>query len=81
MIRFLTKVFKWPFHQSIYCAIEDARVEELALGQPVAYCHVTRDTNCIPDDMARWALEVRDTIIFWDGEVPDDAPGSQLQDV
>ena len=31
--------------------------------------------------MARRALEARETIIFWDGEVPDDAPGNQLQDV
>ena len=47
----------------------------------MAYHHVTRDANCIPDDMARWALEARETIIFWDGEVPDDAPGNQLQDI
>ena len=31
--------------------------------------------------MARRALEARETIIFWDGEVPNDAPGNQLQDV
>ena len=47
----------------------------------MAYRHVTRDANCILDDMARRALEARETIIFWDGEVPDDAPGNQLQDV
>ena len=56
MIRFLTRVFKRPSRHSIYWAIEDARVEEWALGQPVAYCHVTRDANCVPDDMARRAL-------------------------
>ena len=47
----------------------------------MAYCHVTRDANCILDDMARRALEAHETIIFWDGEVPNDAPGNQLQDV
>ena len=57
MIHFLTRVFKWPQRYSIYWAIEDARVEEWALGQPVAYRHVTRDANCILDDMARRALE------------------------
>ena len=51
------------------------------LGQPVAYCHMTRDANCIADDMARWALEARATITFWDRQVPEDAPGNQLQDV
>ena len=81
MIHFLTRVFKRLSCHSIYWAIEDARVEEWALGQPVAYCHATRDANCIPDNMARRALEARETIIFWDREVPDDAPGNQLQDV
>ena len=57
MIHFLMKVFKLPSRQSIYWAIEDTRAEEWALGQPVAYCHVTRDANCILDDMARRALE------------------------
>ena len=47
----------------------------------MAYCHVTRDTNCITDDMARQALEARATITFWDGQVLEDAPGNQLQDV
>ena len=47
----------------------------------MTYWHVTRDANCIPDDMARWALEAQVTIIFWDGQVPKDAPGNQLQDV
>ena len=47
----------------------------------MAYCHVTRDANCIADDMARWALEARATITLWDGQVPEDAPGNQLQDV
>ena len=47
----------------------------------MAYCHVTRDTNCISDDMARWTLEAQATITYWDGQVPEDAPENQLQDV
>ena len=47
----------------------------------MAYRHVIRDANCIPDDMARRALEERATIIFWDGQVPKDAPGNQLEDI
>ena len=47
----------------------------------MAYCHVTRDANCITDDMARWALEAQATIIFLDRQVPKDAPGNQIQDV
>ena len=33
------------------------------------------------DDLARRALEARATITFWDGQVPEHAPGNQLQDV
>ena len=47
----------------------------------MAYRQVTRDANCIPDDMAKWALEARATIIFWDGQVSEDALRNQLQDV
>ena len=47
----------------------------------MAYYHVTRDANCVLDDMARRALEVRAIITFWDGQVPEDAPDNQLQDV
>ena len=42
----------------------------------MAYQHVTRDANCILDDIARQALEAQATIIFWDGQVPKDAPGN-----
>ena len=51
------------------------------LKKLVAYCHMTRDANCVTDDMARRALEARATITFWDGQVPEDAPGNQLQGV
>ena len=49
---------------------------ERVLAQPMAYCHVTRDANCVVDDIARRALEARATITFWDGKVPEDAPGN-----
>ena len=47
----------------------------------MAYHYMTRDANCIPDDMARCALEARATISLWDGQVAKDAPGNQLQDI
>ena len=40
---------------------------------------MTRDANCIVDNMARRALEARATITFWDGQVPEDTLGNQLQ--
>ena len=76
MIHFLMHVFKWPQCHYIYWALEYARAAERVLGQPVAYCHVNRDANCVADDMARQALEARATITFWDGQVPKDAPGN-----
>ena len=69
-------IFKWPQYHSIYWAIEDSRAAEQLLGQPMAYCHMTRDANYIADNMARWALEARATITFWEGQVSKDAPGN-----
>ena len=57
MIHSLMCVFKWSQRHSIYWALEDTRVAEQVLGQPVAYCHMTRYASCIADNMARWALE------------------------
>ena len=50
------------------------------LRQPVAYHHVTRDANYIIDNIGRFVLEAWATVTFWDGQVPDNAPGNQLQD-
>jgi hypothetical protein len=74
MIRFATRLYKKPHRQSIYWAIEDVRRAEALFNCPVAYRHVTRDANKVPDDMARRALEEKTDIIFWNGAVPDDAP-------
>ena len=76
MIYFLMCIFKQLQHHSIYWALEDARATEQVLGQPMGYCHMTRDANCIADDMARRALEPRATITFWDRHVPEDATGN-----
>ena len=57
IIYFLKCIFKWPQYYSFFRAIEDARAVKWALGQPVAYLYITRDANCITDDMARWKLE------------------------
>ena len=46
----------------------------MCIRQLVTYYHVTKDTNCIVDKMARQALESKATITFWDGQVPKDAP-------
>ena len=46
----------------------------------MAYCHMTRDANCIMGNMARRALEAQATITLWDRQVPEDAPGNQLHD-
>ena len=81
MIHFLTHVFKQLQCYSMYWALEDARAVEQVIGKPMAYYHMTRDANCVAHDMARRALEARATTTLWDGHVPKDAPGNQLQDV
>ena len=57
------------------------RAAEWVLGQLVTYYHITKDTNCVMDDIAKWALEAKATITLWEGQVPKDVPGNQLQDV
>ena len=57
MIRFATGLYKKPHRQTIYWAIEDVKKVSATLKQPVAFRHVTREANTVPDDMARRALE------------------------
>ena len=42
---------------------------------------MTRDANAVADDMARRALEERCDVVFWGGEVPEDAPRNQFREV
>lgn len=67
-------MYKKPHRQTIYWAIEDVKRLKKQLRQPIAYRHVTREANTVPDDMARRALEEKSDILFWDGIVPEDAP-------
>ena len=76
MIRFITRLYKRPQRHSIYWALEDVRRAEATLRQPVAYRHITREANTVPDDMARRALEKQGDVIFWGGNVPDEAPAN-----
>ena len=76
MIRFATRLYKKPHRQTIYWAIEDVKRTEAKICQPVAYRHMTREANMVPDDMARRALEEKSDIIFWNGQVPEGAPAN-----
>ena len=81
MIRFATRIFKKPARQTIYWALEDVKRAEAKLRVPVAYRHVTRDANTVADDMARRALAAKVDVIYWNGDVPEDAPSNQLAEV
>jgi hypothetical protein len=61
--------------------MEEVKKIKAQLRQPVAYRHITRDANTVADDMARRALEAKTDIVYWDGQVPDDAPPNQLPDI
>lgn len=81
MIRFITRLYKRPTRHTIYWALEDTRRAEQFIGRPVAYRHVTRDANLVADDMARRSLEEKCDILFWNGNVPPDAPTNQITQV
>ena len=80
IIRFATRVYKRPTRHSIYWALEEVRKAERSLSG-VAYRHVGRDFNQVADDMGRRALEARKDVVFWGGDLPEDAPGNQVGDV
>lgn len=81
MIRFMTRLYKRPSRQSIYWALEEVRKSERTLPKPVAYRHVTRVANQVADDMARRALEIKGDVVFWGGELPEDALPNQVEEV
>ena len=47
----------------------------------MAYRHVTREANCVADDMARRALTAKGDVMYMRGEVPADAPPNQMDEV
>ncbi len=47
----------------------------------MAYRHVTRDANTVPDDMARRALEEKTDIVLWKGIVLESEPLNQVTEV
>ena len=49
-------IYKKPQRHTIYWAVEDIKQAERSLGGPVAYRHITREANCVADDMACIAL-------------------------
>ena len=81
MIRFITRLYKRPQRHTIYWALEDVRRAEASMPHPAAYRHVTRSANAVADDMARRALEEKEDVIFWNGDVPEDAPPNQVREV
>ena len=81
LIRFMLRIYKKPQRHTIYWAVEDVKRAERDMGGPVAYRHVTREANCVADDMARRALEAKADITFWSGDIPEGAPANQVGDV
>jgi hypothetical protein len=78
MIKHLIGVFKKPGKVRVYETV--AKAQECKFKwKNVAYRHTGRDFNKVPDDMARRALAVESQVIYWDGQVPEDAPANQLQ--
>ena len=48
---------------------------------PSAYRNIPRALNQVADDMGRRAYEARDEIVYWNGNIPSDAPANQLEDI
>ena len=81
LICFMLRIYKKPQRHTIYWAVEDVKCAERVLGGPVAYCHVTREANYIADDMACRALAAKGDVTYMQGDVPDNAPSNQVEEV
>ena len=77
----MLRIYKKPQRHTIYWAVEDVKRAERTLGGPVAYCHVTREANCIADDMARQALTTKSDVTYMQGDVPANAPPNKVDEV
>ena len=51
----------------------------MGIRAPSGLLPYNRDTNCVMDNMVRQAPEVWATMTLWEGLVPKNAPGNQLQ--
>ncbi|MEM8648839.1 MAG: hypothetical protein AAGF86_21225 [Pseudomonadota bacterium] len=51
------------------------------MAVPAAYRHVPRDANQVADDMCRRALAAQQNVVYWNAELPPDAPPNQVQEV
>ena len=77
----MLQIYKKPQRHTIYWAVEDVKRAERTLGGPVANRPVTREANCVADDMARRALTAKGNVTYMQGEVPADAPPNQVDEV
>ena len=77
----MLRIYKKPQQHTIYWAVEDVKRAERTLGGLVAYHHVTREANCVADDMAHRALMAKGDVTYMQGIVPADAPPNQLDEV
>ncbi len=73
IIRHLVGIYKKPSKVRVYQAIERAK-ELRRKWSHIAYRHIERGINAVPDGMARRALASRADGIYMPGQVPDDAP-------
>ena len=81
LIRFMLRIYKKPQQHTIYWAVEDVKQAERTLGGLVAYCHITREANCVVDDMACRALTAKGDITYMQGDIPANAPPNQVDEV
>ena len=81
LIRFMLWIYKKPQRHTIYWAVEDVKRAEWVIDRPVAYHHVAQEANCIADNMARRALAAKGDIMYMQGDMPEDAPSNQMEEV
>ena len=73
IIRHLQGIYKKPSKIRVYDAIQKVRALKRR-WKHTAYRHLERELNQVADDMARRALAVKTSVVFYGGKVPEGAP-------
>ena len=75
-MHFMLQICKKPQRHTIYWVVKDIKRTGWVLGRPVAYRHVTQETNCMVDNMAHRVLAAKGKVTYMQGDVPTDAPSN-----
>jgi hypothetical protein len=68
----MLRIYRQPRKPFLYQQVEEIRKLVKCLGLKIAYRHVPRRLNSVPDTMCRMALTATKDVSYLNGELPPD---------